>query len=126
MRRFPPRHKVHARDPGSTQSGAQGDPITFTAKSMTLLTATSARSSAIFLPRPPAGSGRPVPALSPPGPAAPAPALFCACAPNRQPINGRRARLCPRGDQSEGRREGRGQRGGTGEAGPGAEAPWAL
>lgn len=100
-------YTVGARDPGSTRpqgSGRRerrGEPVTFTAKSMTLLTATSARSSAIFLPRRPAGSELTFcfPDRSPRPPA-----LLCACAPRRQSANRCGARLpAPTEDQSGGR-----------------------
>lgn len=41
--------EAHGR---GVRGGGGGGPVTFTAKSMTLFTATSARSSAIFLPLP--------------------------------------------------------------------------
>lgn len=84
--------------------GGGGSPVTFTAKSMTLFTATSARSSAIFLPLPPAGSvvslrfwiqtSRPPP--------------FCACAPRGHPVNGCGARLRPDKGPIGARRRGEG------------------
>ena len=56
-------HTVTPEAHGRRIRGGWGGAVTFTAKSMTLLTATSARSSAIFLPLPPAGvselAGRP-------------------------------------------------------------------
>lgn len=110
-----------ARDPGSTRprgSGRGGGPVTFTAKSMTLLTATSARSSAIFLPRRPAGSvfalGFTVRTPRPP-------VLFCACAPRRQPVNRYGARLPVRQRTN---RKARGEGGGASRCGPIESGSW--
>lgn len=78
--------EAHGR---GVRGGGGGGPVTFTAKSMTLFTATSARSSAIFLPLP-----RSVVSLrlwiqtSRPPP-------FCACAPRGHPVNCCGARLRP-------------------------------
>ena len=77
----------------------EGSPVTFTAKSMTLLTATSARSSAIFLSQPTTGSGltllRWVLTLCP--------ALLCACAPTTSQSVSTVPTSAPAKDQLRGR-----------------------
>lgn len=94
-----------------SQGGGRGGPVTFTAKSMTLLTATSARSSAIFPPRPLAGSAGPRSGAPPTSLSAPA---HLAASPSTTT-----ARLpAPIKNQSEGRRKG--------EAGPRAGGEKAL
>lgn len=59
FRRKSGRDQTYEKTPhtvSGSPGGARRGPVTFTAKSMTLFTATSARSSAIFLRLPPAGS----------------------------------------------------------------------